>query len=340
MFSPPPPQDLPPGVELDGSLIAEYGSVLDGGVAERDGGRRLLALDLSLDLDELLDLPGLQVVARGETANSDSVSADVGDSQGLSNIEVGQSHDELADLYLQWAPEETDWWLAAGRMDANHWFGLPEHLGSVIQSSAAFSPTLVDFPSFPVRRFGLAGQAQFDGGLGITAGVFDRGFEAEGRVALMQIEHRSPDEQGRWALGAIWHGGDLPRVAGSETARGRGLYAFTEQRIDRNPERETWLVAQLGWGDPETSPLRLHAALGLQFEGLPGVLPGDTISAYASYVEAADSGESELALEAAWRVPISEHLALQPGLAWVQDPLGDPGADDATVFLLRLHGSF
>ena len=49
---------------------------------------------------------------------------------------------------------------------------------------------------------------------------------------------------------------------------------------------------------------------------------------------------AETALELTWRVPLREHVVLQPDLQYVIDPDTDPTIDDAFVAMLRVEVAF
>jgi porin len=49
---------------------------------------------------------------------------------------------------------------------------------------------------------------------------------------------------------------------------------------------------------------------------------------------------AETAFELTWRVPLGEHIVLQPDLQYVIDPDTDPAIDDALVVMLRVELAF
>jgi len=45
----------------------------------------------------------------------------------------------------------------------------------------------------------------------------------------------------------------------------------------------------------------------------------------------------ELACELTWRIPVGEHLVLQPDVQYIVDPDTNPGIADALVLILRVE---
>ena len=60
----------------------------------------------------------------------------------------------------------------------------------------------------------------------------------------------------------------------------------------------------------------------------------------AMRAEGIATAAAETAIELTWRVPLGEHLVLQPDLQYVIDPDTDPAIDDALVAILRVELAF
>jgi porin len=55
------------------------------------------------------------------------------------------------------------------------------------------------------------------------------------------------------------------------------------------------------------------------------------------HAEGVDVTSGEQAYELTWRIPLGEHLVLQPDVQYVVDPGTDPDIGDALVLILRVE---
>ncbi|MEM1166156.1 MAG: carbohydrate porin [Planctomycetota bacterium] len=138
------------GLTIGGEYIAEFTSVLDGGLNERGSFRNLLTIDAELDLGTAIGLEGGAVFIQYLSVNADSGgSADAGDLQVFSNIENDRSLDVIYELWYEQTLFDERLRFKVGKVDANSEFNFVDVAGDFANSSAGFSPTIFTFPSYP-----------------------------------------------------------------------------------------------------------------------------------------------------------------------------------------------
>ena len=121
-----------------------------------------------------------------------------------------------------------------------------------------------------------------------------------------------------------------------------------QHRLDRNLNG----YVRLGVANEDASRIGAYVGAGVVHEG--GLLAARDDSVGLAVAHARNGGAyrdamraegiataaAETAIELTWRVPLGEHVVLQPDLQYVVDPDTDPAIDDAFVAMLRVELAF
>jgi porin len=355
-------------VAVDGSWTVELARVFDGGVQERSTFHNLLDVNVTLDLEELVSLPGGTVYLDAYLLNGRVVSDDVGDWQFVSNIDSEPMH-QIAELW--WEQRLLDGALRwkVGKVDANGEFGWVENSSAFLHSGLSY-PVTIGMPLYPdpatsVNLF-VEPAGCFALGVGCYDGAAQEGVSTGGRgpktflgepadlywiaEAAVVFSLASDTLPGRLAVGTSLHTGTFERFDGGSEDGTRAFHATLDQALWReNPEaaedlQGLGLAGLLDFADGEVSEVDLHAALGVQWTGWMADRDQDVLGLAASAVRFSDEAgfgdDWEVALELAWRVQLTPCLAVTPDLQYVVNPGGDPLLDDALVGLLRVELTF
>lgn len=87
------------GITVDAAFIWEWSSVWSGGVNERASDRRMYDVSSGFDLEKMVGLKGAQVFLDAYFTESSGGSEDVGDFQGISNIDTYGDRSQLAEAW-------------------------------------------------------------------------------------------------------------------------------------------------------------------------------------------------------------------------------------------------
>lgn len=147
------------GLRLDSALVVDFASVVDGGL--RRGGVFLSSLDVKalIDLERRLGWKGANVLVDVLHTAGPSVSARVGDAQGVDNIEAGAGLG-LYEFWLQRVFWERRASVLVGLYDLNSEFDMTQTAGLFVNSShgmgAEFAASgLVGPSTYPFTALGL-----------------------------------------------------------------------------------------------------------------------------------------------------------------------------------------
>ena len=346
-----------PGVATDFGLgwTGDFATVADGGLEQ--GSRHMGLVEASFDhafqwreREIALHLSGQHRYGGGFSAE------EVGDLQTVSNIDA----DRGTRLLEAWValPLTDHSSLLFGRYDLNGEFDVIEAGGLFLNSSQGIGPDISQTgtvgPSiFPNTAFGIRLQhaSEQGGALRLAAidvdasGEYDDGDAPFAGGPMFALEYQWPLEPATVKTGVWRYTRKSDAIGADDRETQYGGYASLERRIgDR-------LVAygRLGAANAAVSRIGFYAGGGVVHTG--GLLPDrdDAIGfsfGYArngrSYIdEMADAGEAvtsgEQAYELTWRVPVGDHVVLQPDVQYVVDPDSNPGIDDALVFILRVE---
>lgn len=346
------------GLSFGASYTADWFGVVSGGVDRSWSVRGLLNINATLDLAKAFDWNESTIFADFYWIDGDSISADAGDFQGISNIEA-EDRVQLAEIWY-----ETQLFsglrLKAGKIEANAEFGFVDAAGEFINSSAGFSPTMLTLPSYPDPAFGLVLSWSPSDRLSLTGGFFDGASAVDGvRTGTngpksFFSDDRSDDymligeanlswEGGRAGVGIWHHTGEFERFSGGTESGTTGFYALAEHTVwAPNEDRGIDIFAQFGWSDDEISEANLHVGVGVAWRAPFASRTGDAAGIYASFVELSDPAglDAETVLELFYRLQVTGSVSVKPDIQFVFTPGGDPAVDDAVVAGVRVEIAF
>lgn len=362
------------GVSVNGSLILDWSSILNGGIQQRSATRHLLDVNVNVDLETILGIEGATFFADFYSQAGPNGSEDAGDVQGFSNIDLDEDVDQLAELwYEQWLFDDHVR-IKLGKVDANSEFAFVDAAGSFINSSAGVSPTVLGLPTYPdpvtsVNVFVYPTQQLYlgfgfyDGATavdGVPTGrrgpktFFDDELSndhfliGEGGFTWETLAGCGP---GRFAVGGWHHTGTFDTFGGETDEGTEGLYVLLETHLGNPPpfganeEQGVSAFFQYGYADESVSEVKHHVAAGVS---AVGAFPGrddDVAGAYVSYVALSDAngaglGDHETVLELFYKFQITPFISVQPDLQILVNPSGRDDIDDTIIGAVRLELTF
>jgi porin len=357
------------GFEFGGSYTADWTAAWRGGLRHRDSVCSLLDVNVSLDLEPFLGVPRTLVYLDAQSVQGREPSADVGDLQGVGNVQ-GVDTDQLAEAWVEtWLGEHVR--VKAGKVDFNSEFAFTEVGGEFIHPSAAISPTIVGAPTNPNPATSLNLFVQpcetCYCGLGLYDGAFAVDGVRTGRHGLLgPFEDDDSDDwfavveggvawrgsgvfgTGRAALGAWRHTGDFTTHAGGSDSCTEGVYLVVDQNLapehpdDPDDAQGIGLFGSFGVADDEVSAVHWNAVLGVAWTGALRGRDHDVLGLAVLHADLADSlfARDETTFELFYRLQLTPSVSLKPDLQLVVDPSGDPAIGDALVGTLRLEINF
>ena len=198
---------------------------------------------------------------------------DSGVFQGYSNIDA----DSQLMLYELWAQQSffsRKLRIKAGKIDANTDFDAVPTAADFLNSSMGYSPTIMEFPSYPAPKFGVDAFVELPYSSHLILGRFATD---QGTVALAEGAHSWKSSknanEGRAAIG-LWRLHEpLVRFDGSPVSHARGFYGVLEQSLWRPssmtpsaadaPDQNVSAYVQMGNGDKRENPNTWHLGAGV-----------------------------------------------------------------------------
>lgn len=355
------------GVDIKSSLIFDVNTIAEGGRERDTVGHSFFDLAVTFDLAKLANWSDAHIVADGYIVGGRNPSAEAGDFQAFSNtaaIRVTQ----LAQLFLEKRFFDQKLRVKLGKADANADFGAPDHGGDFIHTSAAFSPTIVGFTTFPNPSTCVVVSGSLTDALTLDAGVYDGATNAGTRTGghgpstffgkpsdLFYIGEANytwavgeQDLAGRFALGVWHHTGNFANFDGSTDDGTSGYYALVDQELARlgAADEPGTLAGFLQWGsaDSDVAVADGHVGMGLTASGCCSGRPDDALGFYMSRAnfsnESGIAAASETAFEIFYKWKCCDWAVIKPDLQTITNPGGDATLDDALVFSVRVQIDF
>ena len=357
------------GIEVSGGYVADLAAPWSGDVRRRSSYASLLDFNVALDLEALAGMPRTLAYIDAYSIAGDQPSNDVGDFQGLSNIQSNRV-EQIAEVWVEtWL---SDVRIKAGKVDFNSEFAVCETSGEFINSTAAIPSTIVAYPTYPNPAMALnvfyhptetfyVGLAVYDGanGEGVNTGTLGPGsaFSGSPSDALFyaaEVGVAWPGGggwgAGRFSVGAFHHTAKFATFAGGIDAGTEGLWAGFEQRVWRENQTEDddqgfAVFATVGVADQHVSACGTSIAAGFAWQGM---LPGrdcDALGVGVFYCDlsndvGAGTPENETAWEAFYKVQVTLAINIKPEVQYIVHPGGVAGADDVLVGLIRFEFLF
>lgn len=361
------------GLSLEASYTLDWSSVWSGGLRNVASTRSLLDINATFDFEPIFGIKGGSAFIDFYSSDMRGGSLDVGDYQGISNIETGTNVDQIAELWYEQKLFENVLRLKVGKIDANAEFAFVEASSDFLHTSAGFLETIVDFPTYPDPAMGVvlfayptdnlyAGAGFFDGALadGIRTGgrgpeTFFSDDESEawfiiGEGGLTWKEFLGGGA-GRLSAG-VWHQSAIFESFDGGTQGGTtGFYIMAEHQFwrrgaaDEESEKGLFGWVQYGWADEDVWDMGNNIAGGVTLRGTFSGRDDDSAGVFLSFADLSDAEGSpyegnETALEFTYRIQVTPAVVIRPDLQFIFDPSGDPTIDDAVVGAIRFEVTF
>lgn len=358
------------GISIDPVFTADFASNFRGG-NDTSGSAFLHIFNLyvTVETEPLVGLRGGTFYADLLTQDGQSPSDEAGDYQLVNDLDYG-GRTQVAEVWYEQQLIEDVLKVRVGKIDANTQFAYAENSFDFSNqglnygfpmSQFNFMPTAPD-PSFGATAFLWSEQTLY-AGVGVFDGALQEGVPTGSRGPKTFYDDPSDlylvGEVGtnfgalpwRVAVGAFHHTGTFDDFGGGTQNGNTGFYALLDAKLwKENPdddEDEQGLGAFFVYdtADSDVTEVDQHFAGGL---ACTGALPGrdnDVFGIGASYVHFSggagflDTGE--LAVEAFYKLAITDFLSVKADLQYIKDP-GGGGADvdDALVGLVRVQVAF
>lgn len=361
------------GIEFAGSYTLDWSSVWSGGVKNVASTRSLLDLNLSFDLEKLVGLQGGAVFADFYSTDMRGGSRDVGDFQGVSNIETGDNLDQLAELWYEQHLFKDFLRLKVGKMDAAGEFAFVSHNEDNLHGGAGCVLTIPGYPTYPDPAMGVVLFAYPTEWLYVGGGLFDGatldGFATGRRGPATFFNDDKSDSwlwmgelgvtwKELWSMGAgraaagVWHHThDFDRFDGGVESDATGCYALIEQQLikrgegDASNEHGLFCWLQYGCADEDILDVAQHLGGGLVLKGTFTGREDDNAGTWLSWIDLSDNdsagyAEDEIAWELFYKCQVTPSFSIRPDLQFVFNPSGDEAIDDAVVGGLRFEVAF
>jgi porin len=320
---------------------------------------------LELDFEDLFGLSGGTFFAQYYTLRGRNGSDEVGDIQGFSNID-GERLGHLAQLwYEQWFMDKA-FRIKAGKVDANEDYAFVNSAIDLLNSSAGYSPTILQMPTYPYPAWSINtffypskrthfGIGLFDSTLGECAHEepLEREAPPDSPTDLFLISEfgfnwseAGKGKPGRLAFGPWYQSRAVDRFDNQRTTDALGFYAVFEQKLwnpsKENEEQGLNLFLQYGYGDRAICQVTHHLSLGLVHRGL---LPGrreDIAGVMLSLVslspeEGVAFNSQEKVWELFYRLQLSRFVGLTSDIQYIVDPSGLTSSANTLVATFRFE---
>ena len=344
------------GLTFAGRFTTDTSVGLSSGTGQRGSQRGLLDLNLTFDPEPLLGIHGGTFFAQYFYRYGPNGSDDIGDVQGYDNIDAGQLN-QAEEIWYEQKFAHDHLRLKAGQVDANAEFDNLSAAAGFINSSAGFSPTLLNFPTYPNPALSanlfVYPTEWFYSGAGIyTDNLRDLsayGFHHPYLIGEAGLKHPG---NGRFGPGLVaagfWHDtAAVSRFDGGSQDGTSGYYVLAEQQVWKqkpgaaDDSSGVSVFAQYGSANPEVSPVAHHVGVGISATGLLPQRSQDALGLYWSSAElsrASGSGftRNESSLEGYYQCQVTPFFALKPDLQWINHPGGQASPDAAWVATLRV----
>lgn len=358
------------GIAVEASLIADWSWNLRGGASTNGNNfRRLFDLNITVNAETLLEWQGGTFYFDFYNHHGPNASADLtGDVQAFDNIDA-DGRTQVAELWFEQLLLNDRLRIKVGKVDANSEFAYVEHGSEFIHSSAGYSPTNANLPSYPepaasINVF-IYPHEQLYLGVGVYDGAAQEGVrtgEREGKtffgdpadlylIGEVGVAWQWRDElPGRLGVGAWKHTGTFAHTDGTSPAvdNAEGLYIVFDQWLWREAGQQgIGAFAQFGVSDDDASPIDLHIGGGIAWTGMIPGRDDDVTGVMFSYAHFANPARNagvftddyEMAVETFYKLQLTPTVSIKPDLQYIANP-GGVGLSDALASTLRVEVIF
>ncbi|WP_321335362.1 carbohydrate porin [uncultured Bacteroides sp.] len=327
------------------SYIGDNINNLSGGI--KSGSRYLGMANLRLDFDTQaagLWNGGLFHV-NGVNTHGGSPSSDLlGDMQVVSNIDAGK-HTYFQELWFKQILGKVEF--TVGLQDLNIEFANSEYGALFLNSSFGILPVIstnMSVPIFPLTTLGITSKwnispqiawlnAIYDGSptdfdynpynlewhLGSKDGVF--------AISELQYQVNSEALSGTYKIGIYSHnhieencfGEKMPDSSNNDII---GLYAYADQKVWEQGNKNLGLFTQLGYSPSKASANNYYLGLGLNYAGLFNKHGKDVLGFAVAHQHFTVDVSSETAIELTYQYALTKNLFIQPDIQYIVNPAG------------------
>ena len=341
------------GVTFQETFIYDWSKSLRPGTDHLEGyGRHLVDFAMPVDGEKLYGLKGSSGQLRLRNHANNFGAADVALAQVLSNID-GCSRTTLYEAWLQQKLFSGKLRIKGGKIDANTEFAAVSRAGDFLNSSMGYSPTIVEFPTYPEPKLGLNAFLQPTSSSSLGLGLYAT--SEGGHLSIVE-----PSQS--WALGnqelpghvnfGYWHIGAerIKRFDGSTADSTQGLYTVMEQVLWKgsgsDQARTLSSFFQFGSSRGEESVFTRHVGGGLVLQSPRKMRRDNSIGVAVSWVRFSSEASEiaplsdELVFETYYKIALQKHLAFVSDFQYVHHPAGLALQRDLPVITPRLVISF
>lgn len=357
------------GIAINPVFTADYASNFRGG-NDTSGSAFLHVFNLyvTVNTEALFGHAGGSFYADLLTQNGQSPSDEAGDYAMVDELDYG-GRTQVNEIWYERKLLEDKLRFKLGKIDANTEFAFAENSFDFSNGGLnyAFPNSQFTFmPTVPDNSFGgvvfIYPSENFYVGGGILDGALQEGYAGDygpstlfGAPADLYLAGETGirfdvnENPWRIAIGAVHHTGTFTKFNGGTQDGNTGFYAILDAKLwKENPgdeEDQQGIGAFLGYNtaDSDVTQVDQHFTGGVAWTGaIPG-RDNDATGIGASYSHFAggagfeDTGE--LAIEAFYKIAITEYLSVKADLQYIKDP-GGAGLEDALAGFVRVQIAF
>jgi porin len=342
------------GVSFQGMFVNDWSKGTSSSETSANGfGRYSLDVSMTLDGEKLWGGKGTTGFIRLKQHLQEFGATNDGAAQIYSNIDA-PSRTSLYELWVEQKLLSGRLRLKGGKIDANTEFAVVQSAGDFLNSSMGYSPTIMDFPTYPEPRLGVSVFLYPKQKYQLGAGVFETG----GRGVLSLVEPgRSwklgqKELAGRVSLGYWRRDGEIPGFDGGMSSVTQGYYSVLEQALWRSElrsgagERRLTAYAQFGHSDGRVNCFTRHVGGGAVLQAPLARRPHDSLGTGATWVRfSSETGAgfevpAELVLETYYKLAITRNIALVQDFQYLHNPGGLRSNPDYPVITPRVVITF
>jgi len=356
------------GISFQASFTLDGSKNLRGG-ADTAGSafRNLFNANVTLDTERLFGWKGGTFFANFQNQNGRSGQELTGSYQGISNIDA-DGRTQISELWYEQALLNHKLHIKFGKIDASSQFAHPSNADEFLNTGSGNSPTILGLPAYPDPAFGVQVRINPNDNCYLNLGLFDgslRQGKSTGDLGPSTISADSlftiaeggvtwtiHNLDGRVAVGAWYHTGDIERINGGTQDGTWGPYIVLDQMLwradaeNKDDHRGIGMFFQYGYADPAVSAVEHHLGAGLTWTGPIPNRADDVLGLAASWVRFSNrSGAgfnegSELDLELFYKIKITQWLSIKPNFQFIHNPGGLSANADAFVTGVRFVVDF
>ncbi len=258
------------GISFQGLFVQDWSWEPDEDASAYGFARYSLDLTLTIDGEKSVGWRGATGALRLKQHLNEFGKGDESAEQLYSNID-GPSRTMLYELWLdQKLGDKVRGKI--GKMDSTTDFAVVEGAADFLNSSMGYSPTILNFPTYPDPRPGAAIFLGPFKNYSLKTGVFQS--LGSGTFSIMEPSRTwstKNDLPGRLSVGYWRRDGSVPRFDGSSVSSTQGAYSVLEQSLwhhtltGHDGERVVSSFLQLGSGDSHVNAMTTHVGGGSCF---------------------------------------------------------------------------